>query len=774
MKVSTRYLAGAGAIVVGVLIILAALNMFNGAPSQDFSAPGDGAAFNVLVITVDTIRADHVGAYGYSDVETPAMDALAREGVLFTRAYSPTPLTLPAHTSIFSGTYPLNHGVRDNGGYIVPDELTTMAEIFEDQGYDTAAFIAAYVLDSRWGLNQGFDTYFDDFDLSDQRFISMGAVQRPANEVIDATVAWLNEARQGPFFLWVHLYDPHAPYDPPEPYMSRYAGARYDGEIAFTDSQIDRLLTTLEARGLGDNTFIVLAGDHGESLGEHGEVQHGFFIYEGATHVPLIFRVPIEGFGGIERSEVVSLVDIMPTVLEMCGLESPDHVQGASLVPFFHSGFTGEPRYAYSETFYPRLHYGWSELTSIQDERYKLIMSPEPELYDLQEDPGESINLVESRRAIFGQLRDDAEVLIASLSEEESQAKFMDVDEETLKKLASLGYIGSFQISSDAPAEALPSPRDKIGIYNKAIDARHAMQFERYEEAERLFSEILVEDPGVLTAYRSLAQLYSLQERFEEAITLYRAAIPLMPDDPLGYVHLAEAQIELGDLAAAEATVLGALELVEPHPQIFFLLGDISRRQQDYPRAIQYFGEVLSLDPESSGAHAGLGAVYFHIERYGAAEENARRALVINGKIQGAHFTVARVLEEKGDVGGAVREYQEELEVNPGHAGALFNLAMIHRGAGHPAEEEGLLHQVLEIDPEHALANLFMARIYLSRGERYREAIVMVEGAIEKPLETDEEALGYFLLADLYNRLGDRDRASEYARRGQLLMSQQR
>jgi len=774
MKVSTRYLAGAGAIVVAALIILAALNMFSGASSQDFSALGDGAAFNVLVITVDTIRADHIGAYGYSDVETPAMDALAREGVLFTRAYSPTPLTLPAHTSIFSGTYPLYHGVRDNGGYIVPDELTTMAEIFEEQGYDTAAFIAAYVLDSRWGLNQGFDTYFDDFDLSDQRFISMGAVQRPANEVIDETVAWLNEAGQDPFFLWVHLYDPHAPYDPPEPYMSRYAGARYDGEIAFTDSQIDRLLTTLEARGLGDNTFIVLAGDHGESLGEHGEVQHGFFIYEGATRVPLIFRVPIEGFGGIERSEVVSLVDIMPTVLEMCGLEIPDHVQGASLVPFFHSGFAGEPRYAYSETFYPRLHYGWSELASIQDERYKLIMSPEPELYDLQEDPGESINLVESRRAIFGQLRDDAEVLIASLSEEESQAKFMDVDEETLKKLASLGYIGSFQISSDAPAEALPSPRHKIGIYNKAIDARHAMQFERYEEAERLFSEILAEDPGVLTAYRSLAQLYSLQERFEEAITLYRAAIPLMPDDPLGYVHLAEAQIELGDLAAAEATVFGALELVEPHPQLFFLLGDISRRQQDYPRAIQYFGEVLSLNPESSGAYAGLGAVYFHIERYDAAEENARRALVVNDKIQGAHFTVARVLEEKGDVGGAVREYQEELEVNPGHAGALFNLAMIHRGAGHPAEEESLLRQVLEIDPEHALANLFMARIYLGRGERYREAIGMVEGAIERPLETDEMALGYFLLADLYSRIGDQRRASEYARRGQSLVSQQR
>jgi arylsulfatase A-like enzyme/Tfp pilus assembly protein PilF len=769
-----RHLAGAGLLAVALPAMLSASCVFGGDSSQDFSALREGEPFNVLVITIDTIRADRIGAYGYDDVETPAMDALAREGVLFSKAYSTTPLTLPAHTTIFSGTYPLYHGVRDNGGYVVPEDLTTMAELFAEQGYDTAAFIAAYVLDSRWGLNQGFDTYFDDFDVRDQRFISMGSVQRPANEVIDETAAWLDEGRDDPFFLWVHLYDPHAPYEPPEPYLSQYAGSRYAGEIAFTDSQIDRLLGALEERGLRDNTFIVLAGDHGESLGEHGEGQHGFFIYEGATHVPLIIWTPFEKFGGIERGEVVSLVDIMPTVLEMCGLETPEHVQGASLVPYFSSAFAPDPRYVYSETFYPRLHYGWSELTSIQDEQYKLIMSPEPELYDLVEDPEETTNLAEERRAIFGQLRDDAEELVARLSEEESQAAFMDVDEETMKKLASLGYIGSFQISSEGPAESLPSPREKIGIYNKSIDARHAMQVEHYDEAESLFSEILAEDPGVLAAYQGLAQLYTLEERFAEAVEVRRTAIPLKPDDPLGYVHLAEAQISLGDLDAAKATALGALDIVAPHPQILFLLGDISRKQEDYSLAIEYFGDVISLNPESSGAYAGLGAVYFLTEQYEAAQENALEALAINERTQGAHFTVARVLEEKGDVRGAVREYQQELEVNAGHAGALFNLAMIHRVAEQPAEEENLLRQVLEIDPDHALANLFMARIYLGRNERYREAVDMVEGAIGEPLETDELVLGYFLLADLYNRLGDPRRANEYARRGQSLMSQRR
>ena len=755
-------------------MILAATCLFACAPSEDFAALREGEPFNVLVITVDTIRADRIGAYGYDGVETPAMDELANGGIKFERAYSTTPLTLPAHTSLFSGTYPLYHGVRDNGGYVVPDELTTMAEIFAERGYDTAAFLAAYVLDSRWGLDQGYDTYFDEFDVGNQQFISMGSVQRPGNEVIDETLAWLDEGDRGPFFLWVHLYDPHAPYEPPEPFLSRYSGDRYNGEIAFTDTQIDRLLRALEERGVRDRTFIVLAGDHGESLGDHGEVQHGFFIYEGATHVPLLIWVPFDGFGGIERGEVVSLVDVMPTVLEMCGIEVPAHVQGTSLVPFFRADHVAAPRYVYSETFYARLHYGWSELTSIQDERYKLILSPEPELFDLQEDPGELTNLVGTQRAILGRLRADAADLVARFSEEESQAELMDVDEETMKKLASLGYIGSFQISRDDPEEVLPSPRDKIGIYNRSIDARQAMQFERYEEAELLLREILTEDPGVLDAYQSLGQLYTLEGRFEEAVEVYRTAIPLKPDDPYTHIHLAEAQLAMGDLDSAQATAEGALELVEPHPHVYFLLGDISRRKEDYPSAIGYFEEVVSLNSESAAAYAGLGAVNFLLEQYDAAAANARKALDINQSVPGAHFTIARVLEEKGDVNGAILEYQQELDVNPEHTGAHFNLAMIHRREGRTAEEAELLGRVLEIDPEHALGNLFMARIFMNRGERYREAIAMVEGAIEKPLEPEELALGYFLLADLYNRLGDRGRASEYARRGQLLMSRQR
>ena len=365
-----NHLVTAAVITASVILMTAAwLYLFSSSGSLDFARLRGDEQFNVIVVTLDTTRADRLGAYGFDGVQTPVIDSLAREGILFQRAYAVTPLTLPSHTSLFSGTYPPHHGVRDNGGFIVPDEITPLAEIYKSSGYETAGFVAAYVLDARWGLDQGFDTYVDDFDVKGQRFIAMGGVQRPANEVIDTALEWMGQQRSTPFFLWVHLYDPHAPYEAPEPYKSRYPGSPYLAEIAFTDNQIGRLIEALEMSGKRDETFIIVAADHGESLGDHGEIQHGFFIYEGATHVPLIISTPFEEIAGVEATEVVSLIDVMPTILDMSGLEIPEAVQGQSLTSLFLEGAALETRFLYSETFYARYHYGWSELTAIQDER---------------------------------------------------------------------------------------------------------------------------------------------------------------------------------------------------------------------------------------------------------------------------------------------------------------------------------------------------------------------------------------------------------------------
>src|SRR5262249_43661304 len=287
------------------------------------------ADLNVLLITLDTTRADRIGAYGFSEIQTPSLDRLSREGVLFEQATSAAPLTLPAHSSLFTGKFPPEHGVRDNGGFFLDPRETTLARVLKGKGFRTGAFVGAYVLDSRWGLDQGFDTYFDDFDLTQYKAISLGAIQRPGNEVVDHGLQWLASVGSSRFFCWLHLYDPHTPYDPPEPYKSIYRGRPYLGEIAFVDAQVGRALTYLESHRLLDRTIVVVMGDHGESLGDHGEATHGFFVYESVLRVPLIVRAPFsQTLGGRRVADVVRSVDVMPTVLELLDLGAPSGIEG--------------------------------------------------------------------------------------------------------------------------------------------------------------------------------------------------------------------------------------------------------------------------------------------------------------------------------------------------------------------------------------------------------------------------------------------------------------
>ena len=318
---------------------------------------------SVLLVSVDTLRADRLGSYGYTAASTPVLDRLAARGLRFAQAATVAPLTLPAHASLLSGTFPAFHGVRDNGSFYVGDEITTLAEVFKTRGYRTGGFVGAFVLDHRWGIAQGFDRYFDEFDLSRYEMsVGLDAAQRPGSEVVDAALAWLSEQRDQPFLAWVHLYDPHSPYTPPEPYRSQFPATiqgAYDGEVAATDAQIGRLLEYLEGSGRLDHTIVVVVGDHGESLGEHGEQQHGFFVYDAAVHIPLIVAGP--GVPVRTVSEQVRIVDVMPTILDLVSAELPAAVQGTSLMPLGR----GErlELLGFSETWYPRYHYGWSELT---------------------------------------------------------------------------------------------------------------------------------------------------------------------------------------------------------------------------------------------------------------------------------------------------------------------------------------------------------------------------------------------------------------------------
>src|SRR5260221_2662494 len=377
-----------------------AITSVNGEPLGHLPAGVAAGDLNLLLVTLDTTRADRIHAYGFAGIETPNFDRLAREGVLFEEAVAPAPLTLPAHSSIFTGQYPPAHGVRDNGGFFLDDKETTIAERLQARGYATGGFVGAYVLDHKWGIAQGFQTYFDDFDLTKYQSLSLGSVDRRGNEVADRALAWLDSVRAKRFFGWVHFYDAHSPYDPPEPFKSRYAGHPYIGEIAFVDSQLGRLLAYLDAHHLADRTVVVVVGDHGESLGEHGEGTHGFFVYQATMHVPLLIRAPYDLMAGRRVADTVRSVDILPTALELLGVNTPEHLDGASVVPLMTGAKQELGLAAYSEAIYPRFHFGWSDLRALTAGRYKFVAAPRPELYDLQQDPGESHNLYPERQAL--------------------------------------------------------------------------------------------------------------------------------------------------------------------------------------------------------------------------------------------------------------------------------------------------------------------------------------------------------------------------------------
>jgi arylsulfatase A-like enzyme/predicted Zn-dependent protease len=727
-----------------------------------------GKEFNVILITVDTLRADHIHCYGFAEIETPFMDLFARRGVKFDKCISQTPLTLPSHTTIMTGTLPLFNGVRDNGGFLVPQELATLAELFKDKGYQTAAFVAAYVVDSKWGLNQGFDYYFDNFDLSRFQRISLGSVQRPADEVLDEALSWLDEKKEERFFTWIHLYDPHTPYEPPPPFDQKYAGRPYIGEIAFTDSQLGRLWEFLEERNLLENSFLIFASDHGESLGEHQESSHGFFVYQEGIHVPLIFVTPFKKLQGISTPAVVSLVDVMPTILEMAELPIPSQVQGESLLPLFFDPVKSHS-YAYAETFYPRFHYGWSELKTFQNDRYKLIIAPDMELYDLIEDPDERKNLASSQKEVLEDLKAKADRFIEKYSENALEIDYRKMDEETRERLAALGYIGAFADSSKLEGKKLANPKEKIVIFNTLSRAREMGLEGKVEEAVGMIKRIIADDPDIIDAYFSLGNIYFKHGDYEEAIANFRESLERRPDDPFTVINIANAYRRMGEYEEAEKFILDYLSKGMTDSQLFFILGGIKVLQKKEDEAIKYYEQCLELNPSSTSSHNALAAIYLNKEDLLNAEMHIDSVLKLNPKLTNAHYYLAQLLEKKGEFRKAEQAYKKELEYSPHHFKASFNLSRLYRILGQEEEELKYLEKTIESNPDFPMSYFYLARIYLNRGERFEEAVSLVKKGIDLKPEEKDLPLGYFLLADLYNRLGNQALSLEYARKGEEL-----
>ena len=721
-------------------------------------------ARSLLLITVDTLRADRLGAYGFAGIRTPNIDRLAREGILFESCISPTPLTLPSHTSLLSGTYPLHHGVRDNGSFVVPASLPTLPTLLAPRGFRTGAVVASFVLDSRWGLNRGFQDYYDRFETHQRDVVSIGDIQRPANEIVDAALSWLEKNGGSKFFLWVHFYDPHDPYEPPTPFREQYAEQPYLGEIAFVDSEIGRLLRWFDARERSAPTLIVFAGDHGESLGEHEEHGHGYFVYDATLHVPLLLRLPGREFAGTRHSETVSLVDVLPTVTELLGMTTPAGIQGQSLGPLIRGGRGFTERPAYAETYYPRLHFGWSELHALQDRRLKLIASSDPEVYDLQSDSVERENLASSNPDLRRRLQRELAALSQSWSKAALPVTTRQADPETIAKLASLGYLtGAAPIrSSDLPR---PPPRARIGVYNRLLEARARMEERSFSEAERTLKQIVEDDGGVVDAYTALGSLYLRQKRFSDAAGVLRKAVELKPSDPLLAISLALA--ELGDHRPGEAekSLLESVGFFPGDSRFYLLLGKLAADRNDHSRADRLLARALELDPHSASIRSAVSEILLNRGDAEGAIRRADEALALDPKARGAHYCRARVLSGRGQLAEAWLEHAQEIENSPDDPRSFQALMTLSRRLQRFDEEERRLRSLFRERPELPLAYLYLAKNYLDRGERYDEAIALAEGAIQRKPEAPELTLGYYVLADLYNRRGQADLSREFATR---------
>ena len=718
---------------------------------------------NFLLVTLDTTRADHLPIYGYGAVSTPHLKELSGKGVVFEHCATASPLTLPAHASILTGYYPPYHGVRVNGNNALSDNQTTMAEIFSSAGYKTAAFIAAFVLDGRWGLNQGFDHYDDRFDLRKYKHLDLGTVQRPGNEVVDSALKWLEENQSEPFFAWVHLYDPHLPYEPPEPYFSQYnyypPVSLYDGEIAFMDEQIGRLYSWLQEKGLDRNTVIILVGDHGEGLGEQGELAHGYFIYDYAIKVPLVVVSPHPKLQGIRVHSQVSVVDLLPTAAEMTGLSLPD-TQGRSLVQLMFGKKEREVS-AYSESLSPNLHYGWSPLLSLRTSEFKFIDAPRPELYNLRQDPKEQNDIQDLYPEVGLRLKKELDALVEKISLGAPEPQAANLDSETIERLAALGYIGASVQMQTRPARDLADPKDKLEIYELIQKSGDLINHEEYSRAAEYLERALSLDPGIPQAQLLLSTCYQELGRNEAAKTLLDG---ILKEDPNSIqALLGMANILLGEGKAEEVISLckKALSIDDRNSQAYTLIGEVYMARLEHDKARTYLEKAVEIQPKMTRNMLNLAVCLIGLKEFNRAEELLQQILQDYPKFPLVYYHLGLLYEEQGRIKEAMEAYAQEIENYPDHFRACFNLGKLLLRVG---DLDGYLEQmekVITIAPGEAEGYLFCARGKLLREDNPVNILNLINTGLEKARTSELKALGYFLLADVYTRLGQPSRVEE-------------
>ena len=631
-----------------LVLVIASLACNRGEPKRETSP-------DIILITIDTLRADSLGFAGRSDVETPFLDRLARESVVFTNAHAHNVVTLPSHANILTGLYPYQHGIRDNAGYKLDPKFATAATLLKQKGYATGAFIGAFPLDARFGLTRGFDVYDDKYPEGKGR-LDFKVAERSAEEVLAAAAQWWR-AQRGPRFLWAHVYDPHAPYAPPEPFAARYAGRLYLGEIAYVDSMLSRFIAPL----IQPETMVIVTADHGEALGDHGELTHGLFAYEATLKVPLLARDPAS-LKGRSDNRPARHVDILPTLLERAGITKPTELPGQSLLAQRPGSST-----TYFEALSASLNRGWAPLVGMIDQGHKYIDLPLPELYDLAADPAEASNLVSERRRVTTQLRSS----LAAAAPKPAGDRSLSPDQTA--ELQSLGYLAGSAAKKSYTVDDDPKKLVEIdGMMHGMVE-----MYQRGERAQAIETgrQIVQRQPDMVVGREMLAFMLQEAEQPEAAIaTLQEAVKRGSATESL--------KIRLGLLYSETGRAKEAVEILAPFANkdevdvlnaYGIALSDVGRGDE----ATRQFERVLAVDPTNATAHQNMGIVALRAGNAQLAEQHLTRALAIDAQMPLALNTLGVVYARSGRPAQAFDAWRKATAIDPRLYDALFNLAVV-------------------------------------------------------------------------------------------------
>jgi arylsulfatase A-like enzyme/Tfp pilus assembly protein PilF len=663
-------------------------------------APFDGP---IVLVSIDTLRADHLPIYGYRGVETPAVDALAAGAVVFEQAWAHSPQTLPSHASLFTGRLPFEHGIRDNQGFALKKGETTLAGLLRARGFATGGFVSAYVMREETGIGQGFDVYDDELPRSSPE-IAVGEVQRDGAATLAAAERWIGAQTSSRFFLFLHLYEPHTPYSPPD----RFARFQpYDGEIAYDDELMGRLVDSLKRRNLYERSLVVLLSDHGEGLGDHGEAEHGLFLYRETVQVPLIIKLPGGAGAGRRVGDPVQHIDLLPTILDLAGAPAPAGLRGRFLAPAFRGERFAEQG-LYAEALYSRYHFGWSELYALTDARYRFIRAPRDELYDQREDPGERRNLAGEREQTRVAMRQALDRLLAGTA----VGAPAEVSADARERLRALGYVGmQATVDSQRSLDVLPDPKDKVRVLEQYRQALDAVRRGEFDPAIASLRAIVDENPAMADVWNEMAGLLVRQGRLKEAAAAYRRLVEIAPHDPSAVVNVAQVLLQSGDLDGARAQAELALSLLpgselrwREHAcdvlmRVALVRGDSAAARAAAERAL------------ASGSSSVLPPYVEALIRYNAGQfaealpflqETIRLSETRTFPTEDLHRLMGDTLGRLDRYAEAEQQFNAELRVFPYNLRARAGLAMLYRAQGRTADADRAIETMLRLSPTPA------------------------------------------------------------------------